>query len=64
MLKTWILIFLVVCIAVEIGVGIFVSFLEGSAKEPLPEEPIPGEIADEPEEGYPCSMPSALKLTT
>ena len=50
LLKTWVLIFLVVCIAVGVGIGIFASFLEDSVEEPLPEEPPQGEIADKPEE--------------
>ena len=50
LLKTWVLIFLVVCFAVGIGIGIFASFLEDSVEEPLPEDPAQGEITDGPEE--------------
>ena len=50
LLKTWVLIFLVVCLVVGLGAGLFVSFLEDSVEEPLLEEPPQGEIADEPEE--------------
>ena len=48
LLKTWVLIFLVVCFAVGIGIGIFASFLEDSVEEPLPEEPAQTDPADEP----------------
>lgn len=50
LLKTWVLIFLVVCIAVGVGVGMFAAFLEDSAEEPLPADPSQTETADEPEE--------------
>lgn len=52
LLKTWVLIFLVVCFAVGIGIGIFASFLEDSAEEPLPEDPAQEEIIDGPDIEY------------
>ena len=50
LLKTWVLIFLVVCIAVGVGVGMFAAFLEDSVEEPLPEDPTQEEFINEPEE--------------
>ena len=50
LLKTWVLIFLVVCIAVGVGIGMFAAFLEDSVEEPLPEDPSQSETIDEPEE--------------
>ena len=50
LLKTWVLIFLVVCIAVGVGIGMFAAFLEDSVEESLPEDPSQTETADEPEE--------------
>lgn len=50
LLKTWVLIFLVVCIAVGVGIGMFVAFLEDSVEEPLPADPSQTETADEPED--------------
>lgn len=50
LLKTWVLIFLVVCIAVGVGIGMFAAFLEDSVEEPLPENPSQSETIDEPEE--------------
>ena len=50
LLKTWVLIFLAVCIAVGVGIGMFAAFLEDSVEEPLPEDPAQSEAADEPEE--------------
>ena len=50
LLKTWVLIFLVVCFAVGIGAGLFAAFLEDSMDEPLPEDPAQSENVDEPEE--------------
>ena len=50
LLKTWVLIFLVACIAVGVGIGMFAAFLEDSAEEPLPEDPLQSEVVDEPEE--------------
>lgn len=50
LLKTWVLIFLVVCIAVGVGIGMFAAFLEDSVEEPLPADPSQTETADEPED--------------
>ena len=49
LLKTWVLIFLVVCLVVGIGAGLFAAFLEDSVDEPLPEDPAQTEPADEPD---------------
>ena len=46
LLKTWVLIFLVVCVVIGVGIGMFAAFLEDSAEEPLPEDPSQTEITD------------------
>ena len=49
LLKTWVLIFLVICLAVGIGIGMLAAFLEDSVEEPLPEGPVQTDPADEPD---------------
>ena len=51
LLKTWVLIFLAVCLVVGLGAGLFAGFLMDSAEEPLPEDPAQTEPAGGPDIG-------------
>lgn len=46
LLKTWVFVFFVVCMAVGVAVGLFASFLEDSAKQRQPETQIEEELKE------------------